>query len=400
MLRKMIIILICTFILIIGSFSSLGFTYQNKKAALIPYEYYDYQNMTKDLQELYKNNTDIMKMVSLGKTYENRDVWLIKLSDNVNENEDEPGVLLIGAHHGNEKPSYESLIFFIKHVVDYYNTENIDNDEDGTINEDPIDGKDNDNDSKIDEDPSEERVRNVVDETEIFIIPMVNPDGVEYGEDGWRKNRNPKEGQSGNIGVDLNRNYGFMWELYDIFPTKYGNFWTSQPESWNYRGEEPFSEAETTAVKNLVESEKINISISYHSYGKWLTYPWTHTSQITPNEKLFLLIGEGIASINGYQLYSGKSTLLPWPGGTIGTSENWLYGVHGIISFVIELCGTRVPRNSDTVYRYCTAHVGVNLYVCEQAASINPDKVCITKELSTPLQHAQYLLQKIFLQLV
>jgi len=396
----MIVTLFIVFFLIIASFSAFAVSYQNMASMLLPYEYYDYQNMTNDLNNFYKDNTDIMKMESLGKTFEGRDIWLVKISDNVDINEDEPGVLLMGAHHGNEKPSYESLIFFIKHIISYYRAENFDNDEDGSINEDPIDGLDNDNDGKTDEDPSEDRVRKVVDETEIFIVPMVNPDGVEFGDDGWRKNRNPKEGQTNNLGVDLNRNYDFKWELYDLFPTKYGNLWTSQPESWNYRGEEPFSEAETTAIKNFVDSENINISLSYHSYGEFISYPWTHTSQVTPNENLFLRVGEGISSINGYELYSGKSTYLPWPGGTIGTSENWLYGEEGVLSYTIELCRTRAPGNSDTVYKYCLTHVGVNLYVCEEASSIDIGKVNISKQLSLPFKNIQCLFQKFLNQLL
>ena len=78
--------------------------------------------------ELYNNNSDIMHLESLDKTYEKRDIWFVKLSDNVSVDEDEPGVLLMGAHHGNEKPSFEVLIYFIKHIIDNYRKKNTDND--------------------------------------------------------------------------------------------------------------------------------------------------------------------------------------------------------------------------------------------------------------------------------
>ncbi|MEE8565364.1 MAG: M14 family zinc carboxypeptidase [Candidatus Thermoplasmatota archaeon] len=42
-----------------------------------------------------------MKLESIGYTFEGRDIWMIKLSDNVNQNENEPGVLFMWAHHGN-----------------------------------------------------------------------------------------------------------------------------------------------------------------------------------------------------------------------------------------------------------------------------------------------------------
>jgi len=382
---KNLIVYTLVIILVGTSLSALGYCNQqkisSKNTSNNAYEYYNYQDMTDLLHELQDSYSNIMKLESLGQTYEGRDIWMVKLSDNVGVDENEPGVLLMGAHHGNELPSYESLIFFIKHMVVNYSKANTDDDNDGSVNEDPIDGADNDDDGLVDEDPSEDRVRDVIDNTEIFVIPMVNPDGVEANT---RKNRAPKEGQTSNIGVDLNRNYGFKWELYDIFPLRYGDLWTSNPESWNYRGECPFSEKESTAVKDFVESEDINISLSYHSYGEFIAYPWTHTSGITPDEDLFLSVGEGISNINGYELYTGKNTLIPWPGGTIGTSENWLYGTEEVLSYTIELCSRRAPTNPYTVYRYCLTHVGVNLYVCERAPSANVEKNVVSRFVSFP----------------
>ena len=150
------------------------------------YEYYTYQKMTEVLQTLSSQHPDIMKLESLGKTFEGRDIWLVTISDNVDRDEKEPGVLLMGAHHGNEKPGYEALLFFVNYVLNNYT--------------------------------KEDRVRTVVDNTQIFVIPMVNPDGVEYSlnSEEWRKNREPNYDDSGAIisyGVDLNRNYAFKWDL-------------------------------------------------------------------------------------------------------------------------------------------------------------------------------------------
>jgi carboxypeptidase T len=389
MKEKTLSVLLAVILILISTiYPVMGTSYTNQhfnNTSMMPHEYFTYPEMTDLLHALQENYSDIMLLESIGMTYEGRNIWMVKLSDNVNEDEYEPGVLLMGAHHGNEKPSFEALIFFIQHMLENYEKENTDDDNDGTTNEDPIDGNDNDNDGIVDEDPSEDRVRDAINNTQIFLIPMVNPDGVEYIDgrnNGWRKNRALKEGQTENIGVDLNRNYAYKWELYDIFPTLYGDFWTSDPESWNYRGEHPFSENETTAVKNFVESEIINISLSYHSYGEFIIYPWMHTSQYTPDEDLFISVGEGIASISKYDFYQGKGTLVPWPGGTIGTSENWLYGERKILSFTIELCETRGPTNPSVVYEYCLVHVGVNLYVCERAQDIQVEKKIVTNPYS------------------
>ena len=396
--KTLSILLAIILILISTIYPVMGTSYSNQhfnSTSMMSHQYFNYLEMTDLLHTLQENYSDIMLLESIGTTFEGRNIWMVKLSDNVNEDENEPGVLLMGAHHGNEKPSFEALIFFIQHMVVNYSKVNTDDDNDGTVNEDPIDGIDNDGDGLVDEDPSEDRVRDAIDNTQIFLIPMVNPDGVEYIDsrnDGWRKNRAPKEGQTDNIGVDLNRNYAYKWELYNIFPTLYGDSWTSNPESWNYRGEHPFSENETTAVKNFVESENINISLSYHSYGEFIIYPWMHTSQYTPDEDLFISVGEGIASISKYDFYKGKGTLIPWPGGTIGTSENWLYGERNILSFTIELCKTRAPTNPSVVYGYCLAHVGVNLYVCERAPDIQVDKKIITN----PCSHVSLRLLSMF----
>ena len=333
------------------------------------YEYYNYQEMTDLLQNLQSQYPDIMKLESYGKTYEGRDIWLVRISDNVNIDEKEPGVLFMGAHHANEKPSYEVLLFFIKYVLDNY--------------------------TKID------RVRNVVDNTQIFVIPMLNPDGVEYSinTEEWRKNREPNYDDNGDIisyGVDLNRNYDFRWDLLEKFPSLYGGQWIASPESFGYRGEAPFSEKETTAVKNVVEQHLINISLSYHTYGEFITYPWTDNSGRTPDEDLFVSVGEGICSINNYELYGTQNTVIPRPGGTLGTSENWLYATQGILSFTIEICKTRVPTNPDTVYEYCSTHVEVNLYVCERAADIannGPPKVT---QCSSPFPNLLSLLHQFF----
>jgi len=380
------LLLFSVFMLISTVFSvSAYYTQKNRVITQDNYEYYTYPRMTKDLKMLQVNCSEIMYLESIGKTYQGRDIWMVKISDNPITNEKEPGVLLMGAHHGNEKPSFEVLIYFIKHLTEFYNKPDTDDDSDGKLNEDIIDGKDNDNDGLIDEDPSEERVRNIINNTQIFVIPMVNPDGVEADT---RKNCVPPDG------VNLNRNYGYKWELYDLFPQLYGGPWVSDPYSGNYRGEYPFSENETRAVRDFVEQNKINISLSYHSYGEVILYPWMHTSAKTPHEDLFISVGENISKIDGYYLYTGKEYPIPLPGGTLGTSENWLYGTQGILSFTMELCKRRAPTDPDVVHKYLIRHVGVNLYVCERASTVHIDGPPRSKTVQGSFLHVLYLLRQ------
>jgi len=356
---------------VIGNDNSKNIFKSNQES----YSYYNYQNMTDLLHDLEANYSEIMSLESIGTTYEGRDIWMVKLSDNVNLNENEPGVLLMGAHHGNEKVSFEAPIYFIKHIVENYEKENTDDDQDGLVNEDPIDGFDNDDDGLIDEDPSEDRVKEVVNNTQIFLIPMVSPDGVEANT---RKNCVPNYGPFGfrrkvtSYGVNLNRNYRYKWYLYPIFPWRFNFVFNTLDRSPNYKGPYPFSENETRAVKNFVESQNIKISLSYHCYGEIIFYPWTHTTGRTPDEDLYISIGENMSKINKYRLYEGR-TLIPILGGNIGTSDNWLYGVRGIIAYTIELCRSRAPTDPVVVLDACFKHVGVGLYVCERASSIQID---------------------------
>jgi carboxypeptidase T len=359
----------------VTSISNISYNILNIKNS---YNYYNYPEMTDLLISLEKNHSDIMKLESIGLTYEGRDIWMVKLSDNVEQKENEPSVLFMAAHHGNEKASFEVLIYFIKHMVRNYTMPNTDNDGDQSINEDPIDGIDNDDDGLIDEDPSEDRVRDAIDNTQIFVIPMVSPDGVEANS---RKNRVPNYGPFGrsneitSFGVNLNRNYDDNWYLYYIFPTHYHFIINTLDQSFNYRGPYPFSENETTAVRDFVSGQDISISLSFHSYSEVILYPWMHTSKDVPHEELFISVGENMSRINNYYLYTGRNYIIPRYVGTLGSSENWLYREHGILSFTMELCREFAPSNPDDILSACYKHVGVNLYVCERSLIIEDEKI-------------------------
>ena len=323
--------------------------------------------MTTLLHELQDENSDIMSLKSIGKTWEGRNVWMVKFSDNVLMDENEPEILFDGAIHGNEKIAYEVLIYFIQYVCENYRKSNTDDDKDGNINEDIIDGKDNDNDGLIDEDPSEERVHWAVDNTEMYIIPMVNPDGVEANT---RKNCAPNYGPLGNwstrtsIGVDLNRNFGYEWNLFFDQPLGYYFPYTTQYLAFTncYRGEAPFCENETIALRDFSNHRDFMFSIAYHDFGEWVLYPWGYTKETPPDEELLISVATNISGINNYvPIQSSNLYRVPALGGEI----DWLYGEKGTFAFLIELCETRAPTDTEIVLKTCKTHVGVHLYICE-----------------------------------
>lgn len=95
----------------------------------------------------------------------------------------------------------------------------------------------------------------------IVFLPVVNPDGVNYDQvtgSCWRKNRNPVDATPGNqatYGVDLNRNFDFLWD----FPKKFHPSIaaaSTNPASQAYRGRSAFSEPETKNVKWVMDTFK------------------------------------------------------------------------------------------------------------------------------------------------
>lgn len=124
-----------------------------------------------------------------------------------------------------------------------------------------------------------------------YVLPVVNPDGYEYSHESdrlWRKSR------SSNTfplckGVDLNRNYGYKWG---------GKGMSKQPCSEIYGGSGAFSEPETRAIKTFLtpKAARIGGSISLHSYGEYILYPWGYDSYV-PKDHLDLarMANEGAA---------------------------------------------------------------------------------------------------------
>jgi hypothetical protein len=314
-------------------------------APLAAFHYHTYEEFTAELQTLAQQYPLIMNLTSAGKTYEGRNLWLVKLSRNVSTEEQEPNLLFMGTHHGNEKPAYEVLLFFIHSMTENYTRPGIEGD----------------------------RVRAVLNSTQIFLIPMVNPDGVELDS---RKNNDPNHGPFGkskditSYGVNLNRNYADPWYLYYLLPRSYGCVFCLADSSFNYHGPYPFSENETKAVKSVAEAHRFTISISYHTYGQFIVYPWMHTSKPTPDESTFISLGENISRINSYELDTGHSYKIPRYGGTLGTSENYLYRNFGTYAFTIELCAQRAPTDPGVMYRTCLAQTEVHLYLCERALTL------------------------------
>lgn len=173
---------------------------------------------------------------------------------------------------------------------------------------------------------TDDEVRAVVEGSEVWVVPVVNPDGYQYawGQDRyWRKNRR------GSHGVDLNRNWGVAWG---------GTGSSGNKRSDVYRGDGPFSEPETRALRDLARREQVKLHVDFHAYGQLVLYPWNHSSRRSDDHERLTAIGDTMASaiahehglryrlIRGVELYPAA-----------GTMTDYLYGEADALSFTIEL---------------------------------------------------------------
>ena len=154
------------------------------------------------------------------------------------------------------------------------------------------------------------------------MIPQVNPDGRHHSQTVkamWRKNRNPDDagGRPSCVGVDLNRNYNFLWDFPKHFSPDADVATSDDPcdRSQTYRGRSPTSERETRNVVWLMDQNPlIRWSIDLHSYGKLILYPWGDDENQTTNPDMHfnnpVYDGRrGTAGESGYRAYIKQADL-------------------------------------------------------------------------------------------
>tara|TARA_Y100001970_G_C14165505_1_gene821044 strand:- start:33 stop:1691 length:1659 start_codon:yes stop_codon:yes gene_type:complete len=182
---------------------------------------------------------------------------------------------------------------------------------------------------------SDEKATNIINNRELWFIPAINPDGLVYNESiapngGGMQRKNMKQTCSSNpTGVDLNRNYDYMWGLDDQ-----GSSGNGCDET--YRGTAGFSEPETQVVRDFVEDHDFPIAFNYHSYSNLMIYPFGYSyDNDVPQEDLdtFIAYGEDMVQYNGYALGTGTDLLYP----VNGEACDWMYGEHQIFAYTPEI---------------------------------------------------------------
>jgi carboxypeptidase T len=268
-------------------------------------KFHSYEQVGEKLSLLAQKYSEKCEFLSIGKSYENRDVWAIRFKPK----KPSPAFLFIGCHHAREWMSVEVPMELARVLAENPN--------------------------------SDPKINEYLEKFDIWIIPMLNPDGHIYSINSnrmWRKNRSVTH--NGVAGVDLNRNYSYQW----------GNMGSSDdPTEDNYHGTEPFSENETQIIRDLASEIPLFGCLTYHTYGELIIYPWGHSKSTAPFSENLDKLAVGMAKLGGppndnegqeYPHYD-EYDYIPMQASRLyeaaGDTTDYLYSQYGAPSFTIEL---------------------------------------------------------------
>ncbi|HWI63571.1 MAG TPA: M14 family zinc carboxypeptidase [Symbiobacteriaceae bacterium] len=273
--------------------------------------YHNYAEMVAEIDLVVNAHTTIARKFSIGRSYEGRELWAVKLSDNVATDENEPEVLYVGLHHAREHLTVEQTLYILHLLADNYGTDS--------------------------------RITNLVNSREVYIVFNLNPDGGEYdvatgSYRSWRKNRQPNSGST-YVGTDLNRNYGYKWGCCG------GS--SGSPSSDTYRGAAAFSAPETAALRDFINSrvvggvQQLKTAITFHTYSELILWPYGYTYTDVPadmtadDHAVFVAMAQVMAGANNYTPQQASDLYV-----TDGDMTDWAYGVHKIFAYTFEMYPT------------------------------------------------------------
>ena len=270
-----------------------------------------------ELKDVARTHPGIAKLESIGKTVRGQDILALKLTRDATKVADgsRPGTLYFGAQHAREWITPEMIRRLMHHFADGYGTD--------------------------------AEVTRLVDTTELWFIPVANPDGYDYtftdapGARLWRKNLRDNNGD-GKIavgdGVDLNRNLGWQWGFDDEGSSP-------DPTSDLYRGPGPDSEPESTAMNAFERRIKPEFAVNFHSAARVILYGvgW-QTATATPDDVMYsTLAGDPTNSAvpgNRPQVTSDIST-------SNGDSAGQAVNVNGVPMIADEMAPCQTAAASD-----------------------------------------------------
>lgn len=282
---------------------------------------------------------ELCKLESIGKTVEGRDIWALHITAAADPTT-VPRVLNFGLTHAREWISMELPHAVIRKLLEGQAT-----------------------------DPA---LRTLIETRLITVIPVLNPDGLNYSQTKytmWRKNR-AKKGMS--VGVDVNRNFEMGWGL--------GS--SSFSGSDVYRGPEANSEEETKALLALVTRKRYNVSLSVHSYSELILYPWGFQTQDPPGKATLAAHGKTMSAFNNYR--PGCVAQILYTAG--GATDDTFFSRLGCWSWTFELGRQFVPAETE-ISSICEANWPAVRHLIESAGDLaaTPPPVAATRVIQDQL---------------
>ncbi|HNZ06972.1 MAG TPA: M14 family zinc carboxypeptidase [Candidatus Cloacimonadota bacterium] len=250
-------------------------------------EYYSITQYLDFMVQTAAQYPNICILVTAGNSIQNRPLYFMKISDNASQDEAEPEFRYISSIHGDEVVGYDMCIRLIQQLTTNYGTDT--------------------------------RVTQMVDNTEIWICPMMNPDGFVLGQ---RYNA---------AGIDLNRN----------FPMPTGE----QHPDGNATGQE------NTAIMNFSNSRGFQLSANFHGGAEVINYPWDYTYTLAPDDALIQAAALTYSShnsllYNSTEFPQGITNGAQWYVIT-GSLQDWSYGYTDCIDLTAEIGNNKWPPASQ-----------------------------------------------------
>ena len=253
--------------------------------------YHNYTELTQFMQNIAAQYPNITNLFSVGQSVQGRELWVMEISDNPGVNEIEPEFKYIANMHGDETPGRELSLYLIEWLCENYG--------------------------------SDPRATNLVNETDIFILPSMNPDGFENGT---RYNAN---------GEDLNRDFP------DQFSDPYNSTFGREPE--------------TVAVMEWTFEHQFVLSANMHTGALVANYPYdgpnSGSYSASPDDDLFIQISLAY-SINNSDMYNSYSFDQGITNGAewyaiSGGMQDWNYVWEEDFEITLEQCDTKWPNASE-----------------------------------------------------
>ncbi|KPK63201.1 hypothetical protein AMJ83_08135 [candidate division WOR_3 bacterium SM23_42] len=258
--------------------------------------YHTYNQVYSVLDSFVSDYPEICRLDTIGYSVLGRAIWAMRVTDNPQVEENEPEIRLPGNMHGDEHIGTEITLYFLRHLLTNYS--------------------------------SVPQVQNLINSSEIWVLPTINPDGKVANT---RRNAN---------NVDLNRDYGFFWDG-----------WGGSPA--------PSSQIETRSMMQHLEENNISLEYNYHSVAQYVNYPWDYHYADPPDSQYIILLSEiyadsaNLTAINGYDWYQ-----------TTGCLQDYTIGTSGALAWTIE---TLEPSSSSAIDQICYDNRDALMDVCNRA---------------------------------